>query len=49
MQSTCNMWFKGCPMREASCITYQTKNLTRFIFLWKDGFRVGGLTTRPTV
>ena len=27
-------------MREASCITYQTKNLTRFIFLWKDGFRV---------
>ena len=40
MQSICNMWFKGCPMCEASRITYQTKNLTRFIFLWKDGCRV---------
>ena len=27
-------------MREGSRITYQTKNLTQFIFLWKDGFRV---------
>ena len=40
MQSICDMWFKCCPMREASRITYKTKNLTRFIFLWKDGFRV---------
>ena len=40
MQSICNMWFKGCPMREAKRITYETKNLTRFLFLWKDGFRV---------
>ena len=40
MQNICNMWFKGCPMCEASRITYLTKNLTRFIFLWKDGFRV---------
>ena len=31
MQSIYNMWFKGCPMREAS---------DRFIFLWKDDFRV---------
>ena len=27
-------------MREASRITYQTKNPTVFIFLWKDAFRV---------
>ena len=40
MQSICNMLFKGCCMREPSLITYQTKNLTRFIFLWEDGFGV---------
>ena len=40
MESICNMWFKGCPMHEASRIRQSTTNLRQLIFLLDEGFRV---------